>query len=197
MNILIISGSPMTKSRSSTLLDYTQRWFKEYNAVTERVSVRDFDANVLLNLEYKHSQIQDFIQKIKGADGIIIASPVYQSSYAGILKAVLDLLPQRSFISKPVLPIMTGGADNHQLALDYAFKPLLATLKAEEIMGGVYASDNDFKHSKDTNEYIISDKIIERLNNNLQIFYQSINRNKKHYPNLVFHVNPQSIVELR
>lgn len=197
MNILIISGSPMTKSRSSTLLDYTQRWFNEYSAVTQRVSVCDFDANVLLNVEYKHSQIQNFIQKIKEADGIIIASPVYQSSYAGILKAVLDLLPQRSFISKPVLPIMTGGADSHQLALDYAFKPLLATLKAEEIMSGIYASDNDFKYSKETNEYIISDEIVVRLNNNLQIFYQSINRNKKHYPNLVFHVNSQSIMELR
>lgn len=108
MNVLIISGSPALKSRSSALLDYAQQWLSQFNLIIQRISVNEFDASVLLQGKYQHAQIQKFIQQVKEADGIIIASPVYQSSYSGVLKAVIDLLPQRSLLHKTVLPIMTG-----------------------------------------------------------------------------------------
>lgn len=177
MNVLIISGSPALKSRSSALLDYAQQWLSQFNLIIQRISVNEFDASVLLQGKYQHAQIQKFIQQVKEADGIIIASQVYQSSYSGVLKAVIDLLPQRSLLHKTVLPIMTGGSEHHQLALDYAFKPLLTALKAQEIISGIYTSDQHFQYSENTHQYLIFQEIIERLNSNLQAFYHTLNKN--------------------
>ncbi|MEY0727030.1 NADPH-dependent FMN reductase [Providencia rettgeri] len=170
MNILIISGSPNSKSLSSALLDYIQQWLGEYNVLIERVSVNEFDSSVLLKAEYQHSQIELFIKKVNRADGVIIASPVYQSSYSGVLKSLIDLLPQGSFANKRVLPIMSGGSECHQLALDYAFKPLLMALKAEEIMIGIYISNKHSKYSEQSQKYIFNDDIIGRVNNTLRFF---------------------------
>lgn len=197
MNILIISGSPTLKSRSSALLDYAQQWLSEYDLVSHRVSVNEFDANVLLKAEFQHFQVQDFIDKVNKADGIVIASPVYQSSYSGVLKSVIDLLPQGAFANKTVLPIMSGGSECHQLALDYAFKPLLATLKAEEIMSGIYISDKQSQYSERTHQYIFSDEIIERINNNLQVFYQSLNKNRVKVESFILQDKSHSVIGLR
>lgn len=197
MKILIISGSPTLRSRSSALLDYAQQWLSQYDWEIYRVSVSEFDANVLVKAKYQHSQIQAFIQRVKQADGIIIASPVYQSSYSGVLKSVIDLLPQGAFANKTVLPIMSGGSECHRLSLDYALKPLLVTLKTEEIISGIYISDNQSHYSEINKKYIFSNEIIERINNNLHAFYQSMYKNKIQVENFTIKAKPHSIIELR
>ncbi|MGM0935505.1 MAG: NADPH-dependent FMN reductase [Pseudomonadota bacterium] len=197
MKIMIISGSPTLRSRSSALLDYAQQWLSQYDWEIYRVSVSEFDANVLVKAKYQHSQIQAFIQRVKQADGIIIASPVYQSSYSGVLKSVIDLLPQGAFANKTVLPIMSGGSECHRLALDYALKPLLVTLKTEEIISGIYISDNQSHYSEINKKYIFSNEIIERINNNLHAFYQSMYKNKIQVENFTIKAKPHSIIELR
>lgn len=50
-----------------------------------------------------------------------------------------------------VLPLATGGTVAHLLAVDYALKPVLSTLKAQEILHGVFADDSqviDYQHAK-------------------------------------------------
>ncbi len=41
-----------------------------------------------------------------------------------------------------VLPLATGGTVAHMLAVDYALKPVLSALKAQEILHGVFADDS-------------------------------------------------------
>jgi NAD(P)H-dependent FMN reductase len=48
-----------------------------------------------------------------------------------------------------VLPLATGGTVAHLLAVDYALKPVLNALKAQEILHGVFADDSqviDYQH---------------------------------------------------
>src|SRR5699024_11441012 len=63
------------------------------------------------------------------------------SAYTGILKALLDLLPQDVFKSKVVLPIMLGGSYKHLLAIEYTLKPVISILKGNSL-NGVYIVDN-------------------------------------------------------
>ncbi|MFY2980449.1 NAD(P)H-dependent oxidoreductase, partial [Klebsiella pneumoniae] len=72
-------------------------------------------------------------EQLAGADGLIIATPVYKASFSGALKTLLDLLPERALEGKIVLPLATGGTIAHMLAVDYALKPVLNALKAQEI----------------------------------------------------------------
>ena len=66
----------------------------------------------------------------------MVATPVYQAAYSGLLKVFLDLLPQFAFRGKAVLPIVTGGSPAHVLAVDYALRPVLANLGAAHIGQG-------------------------------------------------------------
>jgi FMN reductase len=55
---------------------------------------------------------------------------VYKAAYTGLLKAFLDLLPQYALAGKTVLPLVTGGTSAHVLAVDYALRPVLASMGA-------------------------------------------------------------------
>ena len=55
----------------------------------------------------------------------MVATPVYKAAYSGLLKVLLDLLPQTALKEKTVLPLATGGSPHHMLALDYALRPVL------------------------------------------------------------------------
>ncbi|WP_176471990.1 NAD(P)H-dependent oxidoreductase, partial [Shouchella clausii] len=57
------------------------------------------------------------------------------------LKTYLDLLPQKSFENKILLPIVIGGSFGHLLAIEYALNPLLSALGANHIVNGVYTID--------------------------------------------------------
>ena len=59
------------------------------------------------------------------------------------------MLPERALQGKVVLPLATGGTVAHLLAVDYALKPVLSALKAQEILHGVFADDSqviDYHH---------------------------------------------------
>ncbi|GAA2254092.1 hypothetical protein GCM10010430_42290 [Kitasatospora cystarginea] len=49
-------------------------------------------------------------------------------AYSGLLKTLLDVLPQYALAGKTVLPLATGGSTAHVLAVDYALRPVLASM---------------------------------------------------------------------
>ena len=55
---------------------------------------------------------------------------MYKAAYTGLLKAFLDLLPQYALARRTVLPLVTGGTPAHLLAVDYALRPVLASMGA-------------------------------------------------------------------
>ncbi|MBN0856446.1 NADPH-dependent FMN reductase, partial [Pseudomonas aeruginosa] len=98
---------------------------------------------------FDNPALQTLNEQLAGADGLIIATPVYKASFSGALKTLLDLLPERALEGKIVLPLATGGTIAHMLAVDYALKPVLNALKAQEILHGVFADDSqvtDYQH---------------------------------------------------
>ncbi len=88
---------------------------------------------------------------------------MYKASFAGALKTLLDLLPERALANKAVLPLASGGSAAHMLALDYALKPVLAALKAQEILHGVYAVDRQIAYAEGNQPARLDDELRERL----------------------------------
>jgi FMN reductase len=113
-DILLISGSPTSPSKSAALLDYSQKWLQERSSLeTVLVSVRDFPAEDLILAKYDNPAFDGFKQHISSAAGIIVSTPIYKAAYTGSLKALLDILPQNSFRGKTILPIASGGSAGH------------------------------------------------------------------------------------
>jgi FMN reductase len=143
--IVAIAGSPSHPSRSYAVLEEVQHILHSQGISLDIVLVRDQPADALLHAQFNHPVIEAATNRVADADAVIISTPVYKASYTGILKAFLDLLPQKALLGKPVLPIATGGTLAHLLAIDYALNPVLGVLGATYILQGVYFTDNQFQ----------------------------------------------------
>jgi FMN reductase len=145
MNILLLGGSPALTSRSRSMLaDVGER----LAALGHRLSwleVRDLPPQALLHADFHDAAIAAALAQVAASEALVIATPVYQASYTGILKAFLDMLPQDGLKHKLVLPLATGGSQSHMLAIDYALRPVLQALSAELVLSGIYATSAQLK----------------------------------------------------
>src|SRR5690625_1322300 len=114
-DIIIISGSPSNTSKTKKVLDYLGEIMEKEGFSIKHISVRDVSKDVLFEGAYDSLEIQNIATLIQDAKGVIIGSPVYKGAYSGVLKTLIDVLPQDVLEHKPVLPIMTGGSSSHLL----------------------------------------------------------------------------------
>ncbi|MGV3466790.1 MAG: NADPH-dependent FMN reductase [Heyndrickxia sp.] len=170
--VVFVSGSPSVISRTDLVLRYLQKRLEREGFSTTYVSVLDIPAEDLLYARFNSPELLKITQYIQNADGIIIGSPVYKASYTGVLKALLDLLPEGAFKNKSVFPIMVGGSKSHLLAIDYALRPVIANLKGKSTQG-VYLLDKVIDKSEPQNPLTEQDDLY-RLHSHLNEFIASI-----------------------
>lgn len=171
--ILAIAGSPTYPSRTYSLLEYSARQLEQDGIQTEILSVRDIPSEVLAYGQYDSPTLELPKSLLEQADGVIIATPIYKAAYTGVLKAFLDLLPQKALAEKVVLPIATGGTIAHLLAIDYALKPVLSELGARHFISTVYAVDQQIQRQPD-GSIQLADEIEQRLKQSLQTLVQAV-----------------------
>jgi FMN reductase len=105
------------------------------------LDVRTLPSEALLGADFGHPAIVAATELFARADGVVIATPVYKAAYSGLLKSLLDLLPQYALAGKTVLPLATGGTTAHILAIDYALRPVLSSMGAGHIVQGWFVLD--------------------------------------------------------
>ncbi len=149
MSVFLLGGSPSPHSSSSRLLQHIGERLGLHGQRLARVEVRDLPAAALLALESGEPAIARALAQLRQADAVVVATPVYKAAYSGLLKTFLDLLPQDALAGKLVLPLATGGSQSHMLALDYALRPVLASMSARFILPSIYATSEQIKHGPD------------------------------------------------
>ncbi|WP_277960429.1 NADPH-dependent FMN reductase [Pseudomonas sp. RIT-To-2] len=176
MLVVSLGGSPSVRSRSGVLLEQTRQWLQRHGVEVVTFQVRDFAAEDLLHARFDSPKVLDFLELVQKADGLIVATPVYKASFSGALKTLLDLLPERALANKVVLPIATGGSIAHMLAVDYALKPVLAALKAQEMLQGIFADDSQIAYGEGSAAAQLAPALGQRLENALQEFHYALSR---------------------
>lgn len=134
--IATISSSPSTSSRTEAVLDDLSHRVQRAGHLIAPIVLRDLPAEPLLRADTDDDDIARAACTLARADAVIVSTPVYKAAYSGLLKAFLDLLPQTGLKDKVVLPIATGGSPAHVLAVDYALRPVLASLAPSAITPG-------------------------------------------------------------
>ncbi|MGW2278474.1 NADPH-dependent FMN reductase [Streptomyces sp. NPDC001770] len=147
--ILSVSGSPSATSRTSRLLRHLDARLEADRHEVVPLDVRDIPAQALLGADPGHPAIARVSALVDRADGLVIGTPVYKAAYSGVLKALLDLLPQYALAGKTVLPLATGGSAAHVLAVDYALRPVLSSMGAGHITQGWFVLDKEVAISPD------------------------------------------------
>ncbi|MDN4059703.1 NADPH-dependent FMN reductase [Massilia sp. YIM B02769] len=149
MSVILLGGSPAPHSSSSRLLQHIGERLALHGQRLHRIEVRDLSATALLSLDTDEPSIARALAQVRQADAVVVATPVYKAAYSGLLKAFLDLLPQDGLAGKLVLPLATGGSQSHMLALDYALRPVLASMAARSILPSIYATSDQLGRGLD------------------------------------------------
>jgi FMN reductase len=161
-SILVLSGSPSATSRTAALTDHLADRLRGHGHVVRTVRVRDLPPAALLSADTDDPSIADVVDALASADGLVVASPVYKAAYSGLLKTLLDLLPQFALAGKVVLPVLTGGSPAHVLAIDYALRPVLSSLGAHHIVQGWFVLDQHIDRADDAT-VLLADQVTAPL----------------------------------
>jgi FMN reductase len=149
MSVLLLGGSPSPNSSTSRLLLHIGERLALHGQRLVHVEARELPPGPLLGADSAEPEIARALAQLAQADAVVVATPVYKAAYTGLLKAFLDLLPQDALAGKLVLPLATGGSQSHMLALDYALRPVLASMSARFILPSIYASSDQLGRGAD------------------------------------------------
>ncbi|MER5306817.1 FMN reductase [Streptomyces sp. NPDC002773] len=119
---------------------------QEYAVDVQVVELRDLAVDIAKNLVtgFPSEKLEDAIDAVTGADGVIAVTPVFTASYSGLFKSFFDLIDPAALTGTPVLVGATGGTARHSLVLDHALRPLFAYLRALVAPTAVYAASEDW-----------------------------------------------------
>ena len=168
MHIVLLSGSPSARSRTEVLLEHVSQRLRAHRIEVTLLRVRDFPADDLLFARFESAAVQQLQTVVASADGLVVATPVYKASITGALKVLLDLLPERALANKVILPLASGGSTAHMLVVDYALKPVLAALKAQEMLTGVFAVDKQIIYAEGDRPAQLDSELVERLDESVE-----------------------------
>jgi FMN reductase len=171
--ITVLSGSPSPSSRTRLLSAWVADWLGKKGFDIHALDVRDLPAADLFEAKLDGPEVKRAVQAVADAHGVVIATPVYKAAYPGVLKAFLDLLPQLGLTGKIVLPLAVGGSLAHVLAIDYAMRPILSSLNALHITGGLFFLDKQLERT-DEGGVRIDPGMEDKLKLLLQSFADSV-----------------------
>jgi FMN reductase len=87
--ILAISGSPSATSRTARLVDLLAGRLTGAGHTVRARSIRDLPPAALVGTDPTRPAIVAVADALAAADGVLVATPVYRSSYRGALKALV------------------------------------------------------------------------------------------------------------
>ncbi len=137
MHLLTLAGCIEPDSRPQLLLDWLGEWLGHYGVPVRTIRPGELPAADLVGARREAPAIAAALRALDGAQALVIATPIRQGSYSGVLKTLLDLLPPRALAGLPVLPLACGGERAQQLTLHYALKPVLDALGAASVLSSV------------------------------------------------------------
>lgn len=175
--IVNIVGSPSANSRTLALASNVGSTLSRQGFEVQTLNVRELPPEDLLWGRTESPALLDALALVDRARGVVVATPIYKAAYTGVLKSFLDLLPQFGLRGKIVLPLATGGSIAHVLALDYALRPVLSSLGAMHVVGGLFILDKLLHRQPSGGEVDIDPEISGRLDTVIADFVASLRAN--------------------
>jgi FMN reductase len=131
--IVFVEGSPSPTSRSSHVARFIAALASREGFTTRAFSLRDFDPADVLFGRGDTPEAKAFVEAVKGGAAVVLSSPVYKASYAGGLKAIVDLIPPDALAGRPALGIATTRLEAHGPQVDRAYRALFAFFDAKPL----------------------------------------------------------------
>jgi FMN reductase len=148
-HVLIVTGSPSSSSRTLRLAGVLRQRLSKLGLESSLLDLRELPAEDLLHARANAPAVAAALDRVRVADGVVFATPLYKAAYSGLIKTFIDILPQFGLRDKVVLPIALGATPTHALALDYALRPVLSSLEPLQVVAGLFVLDKQIGAQQD------------------------------------------------
>lgn len=150
--IVVVTAGLSTPSSSRLLADRLSSAVvadlaaRNVTAVVTTIELREYARDLMDNLitGFPSLRLESMLADVAAADGLVVVSPIFSTSYSGLFKTFIDVLDPQALAGVPVLIGANAGTARHSLAIDYAIRPLFAYLHADAVPTGVFAASSDW-----------------------------------------------------
>jgi len=102
------------------------------------------DITTALTSQLVTPKLQQAIDALRAADGVIAAAPVYKAGPSGLFTSFFHVLDNDLLIGKPVIIAATAGTARHALVADDQMRPMFAYLRTLPVPTSLFAAPEDW-----------------------------------------------------
>jgi len=115
-------------------------------AIISVIELREIatDVTTALTSQLITPRLQQAIDVLAAADGVIAATPVYKAAASALFTSFIHVLDNDLLIAKPVVLAATAGTARHALVADQEMRPLFAFLRAMTAPTSLFAAPEDW-----------------------------------------------------
>lgn len=150
MKLLGISGT-VTGSKTLLVVNQVLAEVKKLapEIETECLNLKEYDVQFCDGRDPAayNDDTRAVIEKVTAADFYVIGTPIFQSSFTGALKNLIDLIPPTVFSRKVVGFVATGGSDQHFLVVESQLKPIFGYFGSYQAPQFVYVKNEHVRDS--------------------------------------------------
>jgi FMN reductase len=151
-NLVVVSAGTSDPSSTRLLADRTAQRvtaLAERRGATVRTRVIDLrelatDITTALTNQLVTPKLQQAVDALGAADGIIAATPVYKAGPSGLFTSFFHVLDNDLLIGKPVVLAATAGTARHALVVDDQMRALFAYLRTLPVPTSLFAAPEDW-----------------------------------------------------
>jgi len=150
--VAVVSGGTSDPSSTRLLADRVTQRVAELAAsrghavTTSVIELREIAADITtaLTSQLITPRLQQAIDALAAADGIVAAAPVYKAGPSGLFTSFFHVVDNDLIIAKPVVLAATAGTARHALVADNVMRPLFAFLRTMTVPTSLFAAPEDW-----------------------------------------------------
>ena len=151
-NLVVVSAGTSDPSSTRMLADRTAQRVaavaaERGGAVRTRViDLRELatDITTALTSQLITPRLQQAVDALGAADGLIAAAPVYKAGASGLFTSFFHVLDNDLLIGKPAVLAATAGTSRHALVVDDQMRSLFAYLRTLVVPTSLFAAPEDW-----------------------------------------------------
>jgi FMN reductase len=102
------------------------------------------DITTAMTSQFVTPRLQQAVDALGGADGVVAAAPVYKAGPSGLFTSFFHVLDNDLLIGKPVVLAATAGTARHALVVDDQMRALFAYLRTLPVPTSLFAAPEDW-----------------------------------------------------
>jgi FMN reductase len=139
--IAVVVGNPKARSRTyGVATAVADALVQAVGAPADRLVV-DLTDHAGRLFDPSATEVNELTVGVATSDVVVVASPTYKATYTGLLKAFFDRYGANGLAGTIAVPVMTGAAPLHALAVEVHLRPLLVELAAAVPTRGLYVTE--------------------------------------------------------